>query len=812
MMASQQSNITSTSTPTTTPEPMPPPRHTTAIGKTTSDANPTVSTQALVLTDAVQRCVDTAAEAIATHREARLIFMQGLVRRILREAYRESTSPPSAGTSLAQSVFAGIPSISRGPYPSFVTHLNYHYGQFPHYYPPETPNPISQFPTTSATTTTHSAGINTSQTSVTSTTSLPSTTSTTPSTTVTTVSSEAHRSHTVFAPIDLVESLTKTNHLLVSDKLQSMNNQLSTQSTENLKTRMETLEQGFMELREVVMQRTINNLKPNPELLEVWDPTMMVLQKSNWTNMRLILNKVAEDNYPDLFPSEWDGQKLFTQMHEMHYKVFSEVMTTMFHQCGILMDCNIFEMQNYELFLKALHHHLVMGTVNMTQVGHFLILMTYMPFCRLNHYTDYLSDSEEALIEPALWMCLVIISFRSTFHMKETHRTINPYFKVLPTKVRRRLHVIITRYMEQECHCENHVQCDIFPSPLTTEMILPSYQHFIQYLHQKGYTIEGGSIPTESGALNRYAETITMTVLARVNGYYSPHFPMSVMEEEDKAFHNINFTYAETDFFTNKLKQAYPKIDTESLTNAINFLERQKEVNCPCSIHTQKRGYDWIVLNRLPDQLSSNTTTTLCSDIEEEDEDESGAPSENYSSADLTTDCNAIFNPRVQNSSNDFSLTSRDVMNIRNNKDEPAKQNQKQMRNPTRNDVPFSAPRQKNTDEEEKPTMNMLDEGEQSVDSNKLSKFDPNVTVGNEKGKTYCYKYFRPYKYDWRLLLTNDSRESIECTCPRARIHDKTCVWYNPIYINIPDTRNDLSISEQAAQGKIYDMYQNTQN
>ena len=123
---------------------------------------------------------------------------------------------------------------------------------------------------------------------------------------------------------------------------------------------------------------------------------MMVLQKRNWTNMRLILNKVAEDNYPDLFPSEWAHQNLFTQMHEMHYKVFSEVMTTMFHQYGILMDCNIFEIQNYELFLRALHHHLVMGTVNMTQLGHFLILMTYMSFCRLNHYTDYLSDREGA--------------------------------------------------------------------------------------------------------------------------------------------------------------------------------------------------------------------------------------------------------------------------------------------------------------------------------------------------------------------------------------------------------------------------------
>ena len=109
--------------------------------------------------------------------------------------------------------------------------------------------------------------------------------------------------------------------------------------------------------------------------------------------------------------------------------------------------------------------------------------------------------------------------------------------------------------------------------------------------------------------------------------------------------------------------------------------------------------------------------------------------------------------------------------------------------NPTRNDVPFSVSRQKNTDEEEKPTMD------------------------NVRGKTYCYKYFRPYKNDWRLLLTNDSRESIVCTCPKARIHDKKCVWYNPNYINIPDTRNDLSISEKAAQGKIYDMYHhNSQN
>ena len=135
MMASQQSSITSTST-SKNPGPIPPPRSTTSTGRRTSNANPTVSTPALVLTDAVQKCVDTAAEAIATHREAKLVFIQGLLKGILREAYREPTTLPSIGTPLAQSVFAGVPSPS-GSSPYFVTQPNYHNGQFHQYYPPE---------------------------------------------------------------------------------------------------------------------------------------------------------------------------------------------------------------------------------------------------------------------------------------------------------------------------------------------------------------------------------------------------------------------------------------------------------------------------------------------------------------------------------------------------------------------------------------------------------------------------------------------------------------------------------------------------
>ena len=128
-MASQQSNITSTSTPTSTLEQMLPPKSTTAIGMTTSNANPTVSTTTPVITDVVQKCVDTAAET--------------------------TTSTPATMAGMTSSQIAS---------------------------------------TTSTTTKTKTA--------------------TSSSNTVPTMTREAHRYHTVFAPITLVESLTKQTFFL----------------------------------------------------------------------------------------------------------------------------------------------------------------------------------------------------------------------------------------------------------------------------------------------------------------------------------------------------------------------------------------------------------------------------------------------------------------------------------------------------------------------------------------------------------------------------------------------------------------------
>ena len=375
----------------------------------------------------------------------------------------------------------------------------------------------------------------------------------------------------------LVESLTKTNLLPVADtksEIQSIHNELSTipleeirneqsQAFEKVNDKIEALEKNFTELKDIVMKRSYQNLKMDPKLLDQWNPSMLVIRRSPWTNMRLILNKVASDNIADPFSSDWAPKPCFSDIQEKHFKLLSEVMTAMFYQCGILQDYDVLAIQGYEQFLKALHHHMVMGNVTLYQLGHFLILMTYMSFYRIGHYTEYMREEDSISLEVAVWMSIVIVAFRTSFYVEGAHRAINPYFNVLNAIIRRRLHVILTRYLEQECVCKNHVQCDISPNILTSEIILPSYEHFLHYILEK--RLSKFSIVGESEILSKYDKTITMIVLAGVNGYYSPYFPQSIMEEEAKCLYGTNFSFA--------------------------------EANCPCTIHTQKRGYDWIVFN-----------------------------------------------------------------------------------------------------------------------------------------------------------------------------------------------------------------------
>ena len=115
-----------------------------------------------------------------------------------------------------------------------------------------------------------------------------------------------------------------------------------------------------------------------------------------------------------------------------------------------------------------------------------------------------------------------------------------------------------------------------------------------------------------------------MMILARVNGYYSPFFPSTMAQEEEQAETGHLFNLAEENFFRHRLETLYSKIEEEVIKTAIGFLATQKLVNCPCSVHTEERGYEWIVFRRQPDRKIYST-----------DDDEEDSTSESISDDDV---------------------------------------------------------------------------------------------------------------------------------------------------------------------------------
>ena len=637
---------------------------------------------------------------------------------------------------------------------------------------------------------------------------------------------------TLFVPIGMAEDLTKVQLILCREikteiqEVKSLLTEIPHEKIQNnfselailLDERLSNLEEQYGELKMLVKQGSSQSYIANPALLEHWNPGDLVIRYSPWTTVRLVLNKVASENITDLFPSDWHPRPIMSTDDEKQYKVITELMTHMFQQSGYLQEENIIELDNYPDFLETLQHHVFMGNVSVTQITHFIILMVYMSFCRLNHYTEYMSNRDAVLLKAAVHTSLVIMAFKTTFSMRGGHHTINPYLKNLPPVVRRNLHVVNTRYIEQQCTCKNHVQCDIYPVPLTTEVVLPTYPHFLN-IHNLF-----GTIFRETNVLSDFGKTIQMMILARVNGYYSPFFPSTLAQEEEQAEIGHLFNLAEENFFRYRLKTLYPKIDEEGIKSAIGFLATQKLVNCPCSVHTEERGYEWIVFRRQPDRKiystddddGSNSTTESFSDddvffsAEAEDavlnqradytEPTTNCP-RNLEKEDSSTD---VYDGKEQTGPQKSNQPCESSLHSRVTRGESSTSNH-QTHQKSQKKVKREKKKSKTVGKSESPMIiedDGLTENKEIPKKRKGFAYYPLLTYKKNLDKTYYYKYFRPYSHDYRRLRVEE-----DCQCPKTEPHDTGCEWYDTNIIYILEDQNDISASEEAAQQKIYDLY-----
>ena len=107
--------------------------------------------------------------------------------------------------------------------------------------------------------------------------------------------------------------------------------------------------------------------------LEMWQPDDDVLQENKWNKMRLVLNKLATENNQDVYLGDWIPSKPFSPEQQQNLQILMEVMTS------------LDEIHSFLQFQRSTQHHVMVGNINMTQIEHFLIMMTYMSFCRSSH-------------------------------------------------------------------------------------------------------------------------------------------------------------------------------------------------------------------------------------------------------------------------------------------------------------------------------------------------------------------------------------------------------------------------------------------
>ena len=317
-------------------------------------------------------------------------------------------------------------------------------------------------------------------------------------------------------------------------------------------------------------------------------------------------------------------------------------------------------------------------------------------------------------------------------------------------------------------------------------MVLPSYQHYIYR-----FNLYGG-ISNETRVLSDYGKTIQMMILARVNGYYSPFFPSTLGQEEDQAGTGHSFNLAEENFFRHRLTTLYPKINEGGIKSAIGFLEQQKLVNCPCSIHTEKRGYEWIVFRRQPDRKMVST------------DEESGDPSYTESLSDQSDD-DVFYNAETENAPTDQGddcpeSTSQDERILEQKtssseepegsqtKAEPQMSSQpcdsslhsRESRgtSSTRGHQASQKKKKKTKKEKKESKITGTDENpmlidDEEPDEDRIIKkkkgfsYYPLYTYKRNLDKTFYYKYFKPYSNDYRRLRMEE-----DCSCPETDPHN----------------------------------------
>ena len=139
----------------------------------------------------------------------------------------------------------------------------------------------------------------------------------------------------------------------------------------------------------------------------------------------------------------------------------------------------------------------------------------------------------------------------------------------------------------QKCGCDYHLGYPLHGSPAYMEAPLPTYDQLRDEIHKETPDVGQHDLSIY------YKDTIIMRVLMRVHELMTPYSPIFISQEKHYAYvlgTGVGFTPLEREWIYRRLEEQHPAWQPDEVEEALERLNAQKLVTCPCSEHVNKKS------------------------------------------------------------------------------------------------------------------------------------------------------------------------------------------------------------------------------
>ena len=139
----------------------------------------------------------------------------------------------------------------------------------------------------------------------------------------------------------------------------------------------------------------------------------------------------------------------------------------------------------------------------------------------------------------------------------------------------------------QKYGCDYHLGYPLHGSPAYMEAPLPTYDQVRNEVHRQRADVGQHDLSIY------YKDTIIMRILMRVHELMTPYSPVFITQEKHYAYTlgaGVAFNPLEREWILKRLEDQHPSWTPDEVGEALERLNAQKLVTCPCSEHMSKKS------------------------------------------------------------------------------------------------------------------------------------------------------------------------------------------------------------------------------